>query len=116
MSLKIYNTMSGEKETFQPLVPDTVTMYVCGPTVYNLAHIGNARPVVVFDTLFRLLQTHYGTVIYARNITDVDDKIIAAAREGDWVVLSAALDKVHGQREAHIIDDDGYVWVPGIPI
>ena len=82
MSLKIYNTMSGEKETFQPLVPDTVTMYVCGPTVYNLAHIGNARPVVVFDTLFRLLQTHYDTVIYARNITDVDDKIIAAAREG----------------------------------
>ena len=82
MSLKIYNTMSGEKEAFQPLVPDTVTMYVCGPTVYNLAHIGNARPVVVFDTLFRLLQTHYDTVIYARNITDVDDKIIAAAQEG----------------------------------
>jgi cysteinyl-tRNA synthetase len=57
-------------------------MYVCGPTVYNLAHIGNARPVVVFDTLFRLLQTHYDKVIYARNITDVDDKIIAAAKEG----------------------------------
>ena len=57
-------------------------MYVCGPTVYNLAHIGNARPVVVFDTLFRLLQTHFDKVIYARNITDVDDKIIAAARDG----------------------------------
>ena len=56
MSLKLYNTLSGEKELFEPLVPDTVTMYVCGPTVYNLAHIGNARPVVVFDTLFRLLQ------------------------------------------------------------
>jgi cysteinyl-tRNA synthetase len=82
MSLKLYNTLSGEKELFEPLVPDTVTMYVCGPTVYNLAHIGNARPVVVFDTLFRLLQTHFSTVIYARNITDVDDKIIAAAREG----------------------------------
>ena len=82
MTLKLYNTMSGAKEVFEPLVPDTVTMYVCGPTVYNLAHIGNARPVVVFDTLFRLLRSHYGRVIYARNITDVDDKIIAAAREG----------------------------------
>ena len=81
MSLKLYNTMSGAKELFEPLVPDTVTMYVCGPTVYNLAHIGNARPVVVFDTLFRLLQTHFSRVTYARNITDVDDKIIAAARE-----------------------------------
>ncbi|MDZ7781820.1 MAG: cysteine--tRNA ligase [Halioglobus sp.] len=82
MTLHLYNTMSGSKELFEPLVPDTVTMYVCGPTVYNLAHIGNARPVVVFDTLYRLLQTLYGTVIYARNITDIDDKIIAAAREG----------------------------------
>ncbi len=82
MSLQLYNTMSGTKETFVPLVENQVTMYVCGPTVYNLAHIGNARPVVVFDTLFRLLQTHFDKVIYARNITDVDDKIIAAAREG----------------------------------
>ncbi|TDG13725.1 cysteine--tRNA ligase [Seongchinamella unica] len=88
MPLKIYNTMSGDKELFEPLVPDTVTMYVCGPTVYNLAHIGNARPVVVFDTLFRLLQTHYSKVIYARNITDVDDKIIAAAKEGDRSIES----------------------------
>jgi len=82
MSLSLYNTLSGKKEPFVPLVDDQVTMYVCGPTVYNLAHIGNARPVVVFDTLFRVLQTVYGTVTYARNITDVDDKIIAAAREG----------------------------------
>ena len=81
MSLTLYNTMSARKEQFEPLVPETVTMYVCGPTVYNLAHIGNARPVVVFDTLFRLLQTHYDTVVYARNITDVEDKIIKAARE-----------------------------------
>ncbi|QIB67297.1 cysteine--tRNA ligase [Kineobactrum salinum] len=81
MSLKVYNTLSGKKEVFQPLQPDAVTMYVCGPTVYNLAHIGNARPVVVFDVLFRLLQTLYSTVTYARNITDVDDKIIAAARD-----------------------------------
>jgi cysteinyl-tRNA synthetase len=82
MGLQLYNTMGGRKEPFVPLVENQVTMYVCGPTVYNLAHIGNARPVVVFDTLFRLLQTHFDKVIYARNITDVDDKIIAAAREG----------------------------------
>jgi cysteinyl-tRNA synthetase len=80
MSLTLHNTLSGKKEPFVPLVPDEVTMYVCGPTVYNLAHIGNARPVVVFDTLFRLLQTHFSTVTYARNITDVDDKIIEAAK------------------------------------
>jgi len=88
MSLKLYNTMSGAKEVFEPLVADTVTMYVCGPTVYNLAHIGNARPVVVFDTLFRLLQTQFSQVTYARNITDVDDKIIDAAREGQRSIES----------------------------
>jgi cysteinyl-tRNA synthetase len=88
MPLKLYNTMSGEKEVFEPLVPGAVTMYVCGPTVYNLAHIGNARPVVVFDTLFRLLQTEFDKVTYARNITDVDDKIIAAAREGERSIES----------------------------
>ncbi len=82
MSLVLYNTLSGRKERFEPLVPDTVTLYVCGPTVYNLAHIGNARPAVVFDTLFRLLQTHFDSVTYARNITDIDDKIIRAARDG----------------------------------
>ncbi len=81
MSLTLYNTLSGAKEPFVPLVPDAVTMYVCGPTVYNLAHIGNARPVVVFDTLFRVLQTQFTNVTYARNITDIDDKIIVAARE-----------------------------------
>jgi cysteinyl-tRNA synthetase len=79
--LYLFNTLSGKKELFEPLVPDRVTMYVCGPTVYNLAHIGNARPAVVFDTLYRLLQTHYAQVVYARNITDIDDKIIAACRE-----------------------------------
>ena len=88
MSLNLYNTMSAKKELFQPLQPDRVTMYVCGPTVYNLAHIGNARPVVVFDTLFRLLQTHYDKVTYARNITDVDDKIITAAKEGNRSIES----------------------------
>ncbi len=88
MSLTLYDTLSGKKRPFEPLKPDTVTMYVCGPTVYNLAHIGNARPVVVFDTLFRLLQTHYDSVTYARNITDVDDKIIAAALEGERSIES----------------------------
>ena len=79
--LKVYNTASRKKEDFVPLEQNTVKMYVCGPTVYNLVHIGNARPVVVFDTLFRLLQTLYGKVIYARNITDIDDKIMHAARQ-----------------------------------
>ncbi len=88
MSLKLYNTMSASKEVFKPLVADTVTLYVCGPTVYNLAHIGNARPVVVFDTLFRLLKTQYKSVVYARNITDIDDKIIVAAREGQRSIES----------------------------
>ena len=81
MDINVYNTLARQKERFEPRVPDEVTMYVCGPTVYNLAHIGNARPVVVFDVLYRLLQTQYQTVRYARNITDIDDKIITAARE-----------------------------------
>ena len=88
MSLTLYNTLRGKNEAFEPLQPDAVTMYVCGPTVYNLVHIGNARPVVVFDTLFRLLQTQYGTVTYARNITDIEDKIIVAAREADRTIES----------------------------
>jgi len=83
MSLQIHNTLSGKKEVFTPLDPNRVTMYVCGPTVYNYVHIGNARPVVVFDLLFRLLRRLYGAehVVYARNITDIDDKIINAARD-----------------------------------
>ncbi|MFT4874716.1 cysteine--tRNA ligase [Congregibacter sp.] len=81
MALQLYNTRARRKEAFSPVDPDCVTMYVCGPTVYNLAHIGNARPVVVFDTLFRLLQTRYDKVVYARNITDIDDKIMRAAQE-----------------------------------
>ncbi len=81
MSLHIYNTLTRKKEKFIPRVAGQVSLYVCGPTVYNLAHIGNARPVVVFDILFRLLKSQFDEVIYARNITDVDDKIIVAARE-----------------------------------
>jgi cysteinyl-tRNA synthetase len=86
MSLQLYNTATGAKEAFEPLEPNKVKMYVCGPTVYNRVHIGNARPVVVFDTLFRLLQTQFDEVIYARNITDIDDKIMKAAKDsGDSI-------------------------------
>jgi len=80
MTIQLYNTLKQQKEAFTPINPDEVTMYVCGPTVYNFVHIGNARPVVIFDTLFRLLQRHYPSVKYARNITDVEDKINAAAK------------------------------------
>ncbi|MCP5180810.1 MAG: cysteine--tRNA ligase [Pseudomonadales bacterium] len=75
LDIKLHNTASGRKETFVPHNPDRVTMYVCGPTVYNFVHIGNARPFVAFDVLARLLRTQYPQVVYARNITDVDDKI-----------------------------------------
>lgn len=80
--LRLYNTLTRTKEEFSPLDADNVRMYVCGPTVYDFAHIGNARPVIVFDVLFRLLRHVYGAehVTYARNITDVDDKINARAR------------------------------------
>ncbi len=80
MPLQIYNTLTRRKEPFEPQDPRRVTMYVCGPTVYSHPHIGNARPAVVFDVLFRVLRRRYG-VVYARNITDVDDKINAAAAE-----------------------------------
>lgn len=79
--MKLFNSLSGKKETFSPADPDRVTMYVCGPTVYDYAHIGNARPAVVFDVLFRVLRHEFAHVVYARNITDIDDKIIRAAAE-----------------------------------
>jgi len=81
VTIRLYNTLRREKQVFEPLDPSRVTMYVCGPTVYNYAHIGNARPAVIFDLLQRLLKQYYAEVIYARNITDVDDKINAAAAE-----------------------------------
>ena len=81
MPLVVYNTLTRRKEPFVPLNPDRVGMYVCGPTVYDRAHIGNARPVIVFDVLYRLLKRIYPTVVYVRNITDVDDKINARARD-----------------------------------
>src|SRR3954454_6063141 len=80
--LRLHNTLTRSKEEFRPIDPGNVRMYVCGPTVYDFAHIGNARPVIVFDVLYRLLRHRYvaGHVTYVRNITDIDDKINAAAR------------------------------------
>jgi cysteinyl-tRNA synthetase len=80
-SITFFNTLSRELEAFQPIDPNHVRMYVCGPTVYDFAHIGNARPVVVFDTLYRFLKRHFPKVTYVRNITDIEDKIIARAKE-----------------------------------
>src|SRR6202165_5989132 len=106
MDLKLYDTLTREKRVFTPLdwqdssiLPDRrrVRMYVCGPTVYDFAHIGNARPVIVFDVLYRLLRYLYGPehVVYVRNITDVDDKINArAAEEYPDLPLNAAIRKV----------------------
>ena len=80
--ITLYDTLTREKRTFVPADPERITMYVCGPTVYGRAHIGNARPAVVFDTLARLIRHEFGadSLVYARNITDVDDKIIASAK------------------------------------
>jgi cysteinyl-tRNA synthetase len=94
MTLSLYDTMARAKRPFVPADPKRVTMYVCGPTVYNYAHIGNARPVVVFDLLFRLLRHAYGenAVIYAANVTDVDDKINKKAAE-EGVPISTITDR-----------------------
>src|SRR6201991_1798614 len=95
--LRLYNTLSRTKEDFVPLDPANVRMYVCGPTVYDYAHIGNARPAIVFDVLFRLLRHVYGEghVTYVRNITDVDDKINArAARAVPALPLNEAIRRV----------------------
>src|SRR5580698_5565194 len=97
MSLRLFNTLTKSKEVFTPLDAKNVRMYVCGPTVYDFAHIGNARPAIVFDLLFRLLRHLYGAahVTYARNITDVDDKINdRAVWDFTGLPLNAAIRKV----------------------
>ncbi|MGB2932613.1 MAG: cysteine--tRNA ligase [Methyloceanibacter sp.] len=108
MALRLYNTLTRKKELFQPLDPGKVRMYVCGPTVYDFAHIGNARPVIVFDVLFRLLRHLYGDshVTYVRNITDVDDKINArAAQDYPDLSLNEAIRRVTEKIEKQFHDD-----------
>jgi len=108
MSLTFYNTLTRAKAPFTPIAPNNVRMYVCGPTVYDLAHIGNARPVIVFDVLFRLLRHTYGEshVTYARNITDVDDKINARAlRDFPGLPLNEAIARVT-EKTAHQFETD----------
>ena len=97
MQLRLYDTLTKEKRPFVPLDPENVRLYVCGPTVYDFAHIGNARPVIVFDVLFRLLRHLYGAdhVTYVRNITDVDDKINdRAVRDFPGLPLNEAIRRV----------------------
>ena len=101
--LTIHNTLKRQKQTFEPLDAEHVRMYVCGPTVYDFAHIGNARPVVIFDVLYRLLQTLFPKVTYVRNITDVDDKINAKAAEtGESIreITSKTADMFHADMAA----------------
>ena len=83
--LKIFNSLTKKKENFIPINKEKIGMYVCGPTVYDYPHIGNARPLVVFDVLFRLLKKSYGDkkVNYVRNITDIDDKIIESSKKNN---------------------------------
>ena len=100
MSLFLYNTQSRKKEAFTPINSQRVTVYACGPTVYNYVHIGNARPAVVFDTLYRVLQTLYPNVVYARNITDIDDKIINSAND-----LDESIDSISNRYSAAYFED-----------
>lgn len=106
--IRLYDTMTRTKSVFEPIDAENVRLYVCGPTVYDYAHIGNARPVVVFDTLFRLLRHVYGQdrVTYVRNITDVDDKINARAlRDYPGMPLNAAIREVTAKTEAQYLAD-----------
>jgi cysteinyl-tRNA synthetase len=108
MELSLYNTLTRTKQPFRPLDPMNVRMYVCGPTVYDFAHIGNARPVIVFDVLYRLLRHIYGEghVKYVRNITDVEDKISArAARDYPGVPINDAIRKVTDETERQYHED-----------
>jgi len=97
--MKLYNTLTKSKDTFIPLDPQHVKMYVCGPTVYDRAHIGNARPAVVFDCLYRLLKYKYPQVTYARNITDVDDKINTKAYETHRSIAEVTEETLHQYHE-----------------
>ena len=106
--MQVYNTLTRRKEPFKPLDPARVTMYACGPTVYDYPHIGNARPAVVFDLLYRVLRNRYPQVVYARNFTDIDDKINAAAQVGgvDIGVISARFMRAYYEdmRALHVLE------------
>ena len=106
--IRLHDTLAREKRSFVPLNKERITMYVCGPTVYGRAHIGNARPAVVFDTLARLIRHEFGadSLVYARNVTDVDDKIIAAA-EAEGVEPLAITERY----ERHYLEDMGALGV-----
>ncbi|HEV2044246.1 MAG TPA: hypothetical protein VGR05_06160 [Sphingomicrobium sp.] len=106
--IRLYDTLARAKRDFVPADPKAITMYVCGPTVYGRAHIGNARPAVVFDTLRRLIEHHYGpsSLTYARNVTDVDDKIIASA-EAEGVDTSVITERF----EQYYLEDMGALGV-----
>jgi cysteinyl-tRNA synthetase len=105
MAIKLYNTKVRQKVEFTPIDPDNVRMYVCGPTVYDRAHLGNARPVIVFDTLYRLLRHEYGAdnVTYVRNFTDVDDKINATALARQEAGARGTLEELISQRSDETI-------------
>ncbi len=105
MTIRLHNTMTRRKEDFVPLDPENVRMYVCGPTVYDRAHLGNARPVLVFDTLYRLLRHTYGAdhVTYVRNFTDVDDKINATALARKEAGAAGSLEELVRERSDETI-------------
>tara|TARA_R110002033_G_scaffold14896_1_gene42988 strand:+ start:2600 stop:3955 length:1356 start_codon:yes stop_codon:yes gene_type:complete len=104
MDIHLYNTATRRKESFVPLDPENVRMYVCGPTVYDRAHLGNARPVLVFDILYRLLKTQYPRVTYVRNFTDVDDKINARAAES-----GRSIGEITAETSQWFLDDMGAI-------
>jgi len=108
MPIRLYNTLTRQKDVLVPGDPDRVTIYVCGPTVYSRAHIGNARPAVVFDVLRRLLRHEYGAdhVVYARNITDIDDRIIAES-----AATGAPIGEITARTEAWYLADMGALGV-----
>jgi cysteinyl-tRNA synthetase len=105
--LKLYNTLTRQKDAFEPIDPAHVGIYACGPTVYDRIHVGNARPIVVFDVLVRLLRRQYDTVTYVRNITDVDDKIIKRADERDITITKLCDETIktfHADTESLLTD------------
>ena len=105
MTIRLTNSKTREKEVFAPIDPENVRMYVCGPTVYDRAHLGNARPVLVFDVLYRLLRETYGAdhVTYVRNFTDVDDRINETARKRKEAGAEGTLEQLIAERSDETI-------------